>query len=56
VLFVVGGPSATVVFNIPNNPAFVGIHVFAQSATFSAGFNALGVIASNGMDLGVGNT
>jgi hypothetical protein len=55
-LFVVGGPSATVPFNIPNNPAFVGIHVFAESATFSAGFNGLGVIASNGLDLGVGNS
>jgi hypothetical protein len=56
VLFVVGGPSATTVFNIPNVPAYVGIHVFAESATFSAGFNALGVIASNGIDLGVGNS
>jgi hypothetical protein len=55
-LILVGGPSASVPFNIPNNPAFVGIHVFAESAMFSAGFNTLGVIASNGMDLGVGNT
>jgi hypothetical protein len=54
-IFLVGGSTASVVFNIPNVPAYVGIHVFAESATFSAGFNALGVIASNGLDLGIGN-
>jgi len=55
VVFVVGGPSASVPFNIPNVPAYVGIHVFAQSATFSTGLNAFGLISSNGLDLGIGN-
>jgi hypothetical protein len=54
-IFLVGGSTANVAFNIPNVPAYIGIHVFAESATFSAGFNALGVIASNGLDLGIGN-
>jgi hypothetical protein len=55
VVFVVGGPSASVPFNIPNVPAYVGIHVFAQSATFTSGFNSFGLISSNGLDLGIGN-
>jgi hypothetical protein len=53
-VFVVGGPTVTNSIFIPVNNAFVGIHVLAQSATFSAGFNALGVISSNGVDLLVG--
>jgi hypothetical protein len=55
VVFVVGGPSASVPFNIPNVPAYVGIHVFAQSATFTSGLNSFGLISSNGLDLGIGN-
>jgi hypothetical protein len=55
VVFVVGGVSANVPFNIPNVPAYVGIHVYAQSATFTSGYNAFGLLSSNGLDLGIGN-
>src|SRR5262249_33136255 len=55
VVFLPGGPPASVPFNIPNVPAYVGIHVFTQSATFTSGFNAFGLLSSNGLDLGIGN-
>jgi hypothetical protein len=44
--FIVGG--------IPNNPVFVDVVVFGQSATFSPGVNALGVLTSNGIRLRLG--
>lgn len=50
-VFLVAGSSASVALNIPNLPGLGGLHVFSQSATFSTGFNPLGVIASNGVNL-----
>jgi hypothetical protein len=49
-------PSASVPFGIPvpNNVGLVGFQLFAQSATLSAGFNGLGVIASNGGRMEIG--
>lgn len=41
-------------FALPANPVFNGAHVYCQAVTFSAGFNALGAIASNGLDLRAG--
>lgn len=55
IVFVVGGTSATVPLSIPNNGAFIGLHVYVQSATFTSGLNAFGVLSSNGVDLGLGN-
>ena len=52
--FLPSGASGTVGFLVPNNPVLSGLHVFCQSATFSPGVNLLGVLASNGVDLGVG--
>ena len=43
--------TASVPLNVPNNPALAGVRVQCQSATFSSGLNALGVIASNGLTL-----
>ena len=40
---------------IPNAASLQGLHVFAQSFVVATGFNALGVLASNGLDLGLGN-
>lgn len=55
VIFVVSGTTASMPLSVPNNPALTGMHLFAQSATFTTGFNAFGVLSSNGLDLGVGN-
>jgi hypothetical protein len=54
VVFVPSGGTGTLPINVPNNPTLSGLHVYAQSATFSAGLNALGVISSNGLDLLLG--
>lgn len=48
------GTSGTLSFLVPNNPVLTGLHVYCQSATFSPAVNLLGVLASNGVDLGVG--
>jgi len=37
--------------SIPNSPSFIEVNVHCQSATFSSGFHALGVIAGNGLTL-----
>jgi hypothetical protein len=50
-IFVVSGTSASVPLGVPNNPALAGVRVQCQSATFSSGLNALGVLASNGLTL-----
>lgn len=47
--------SVSVPFAMPNNPSLNGTLVFGQSATFSSGFNALGVITSNGVRLQLGS-
>ena len=39
--------------SIPNNPALAGLHVYSQSLTFTAGYNPLGIVFSNGLNLGL---
>jgi hypothetical protein len=51
VVFAGTGTTNTRPVAIPSNPIHAGSHVYVQTATFSPGFNALGVIASNGLDL-----
>ena len=53
-MFLPSGSTGSVPIAIPNNAAYSGVHFFCQSAIFSTGVNALGVAASNGVDLGVG--
>lgn len=53
-VLVVAPPVATFQFGIPNNTTFLGTVLFGQAAAFSAGYNALGVIASNGGEIRVG--
>jgi hypothetical protein len=52
--FIAPGASASVPFFAPNVPGIIGLPLAAQSFTFSAGFNTLGVIASNGLVLTLG--
>jgi hypothetical protein len=49
-------PTTTVVYplGVPSNAALIGVTVLAQSATFSPGFNPLGLIVSNGGRLRLG--
>jgi hypothetical protein len=49
-----GSPTVSTPFNVPNYPGF---HVFCQSVVYdpAAGLTALGAVASNGLDLGIGN-
>src|SRR5262249_14865440 len=49
--FFPAGGTGSVPLNIPNVPAFAGLHLFSQGASFTSGFNALGVLAANGVDL-----
>jgi hypothetical protein len=53
--FTVSGSTASSSLVVPNRAVFVGVHVYAQSGTFTPGLNALGLISSNGVDLRVGN-
>jgi hypothetical protein len=53
-LFLPAGGTGSSSINIPTNASYSGMHVFSQAATFSSGFNTLGVVASNGLDLGLG--
>ena len=48
VVLPLGSPAVPFTLNIPNLAAYIGYSLYAQGASFSAGFNALGVIASNG--------
>ncbi len=48
------GASAQVPFTIPNDPAFAGLPVAGQSFAYSPPLTALGLIASNGMALVIG--
>jgi hypothetical protein len=50
---VIGGQSAFPLA-LPNAVSFLGVQLYAQSAPFTAGLNAAGIIASNGMCLKVG--
>lgn len=40
---------------IPNNPVFNGVLIFGQAASFTSGFNPLGVITSNGLRMTLGS-
>jgi hypothetical protein len=46
----IGNTSITV----PDNPAFVGVHIYSQSAPLVPGANALGLLFSNGLDTRIG--
>jgi hypothetical protein len=50
-IFLVSAATGSVPQSIPNSPSFAGVQVHCQSATFSPGFDPLGVIASNGLTL-----
>jgi hypothetical protein len=52
--FIVAPPLHPFSIAIPGATSLLGTIVFAQAATVSAGFNQLGVIASNGGELRVG--
>jgi len=49
-----GSSTASTTFNVPN---MIGLHVLAQSFVYdpAAGLTALGAVASQGIDLGIGN-
>ena len=49
--FVPTGSSFNVPLPIPNNSNLAGIRLNAQSLTFSTGFNPLGILTSNGIEL-----
>ena len=48
------GGTSTYVMSIPNNNAFQGLPIGSQTWAFAPGINALGVVASNGVRLIVG--
>jgi hypothetical protein len=50
-IFLVGGPTSSMALSIPNMPSLAGLHVYSQSIAFSAGYNALGLVFSNGLNL-----
>lgn len=50
-IFIPAGGAGTQAFNIPNDPGLSGVIILAQSAAFSPGANALGVVTSNGVRL-----
>lgn len=50
-IFIPAGGTGTQAFNIPNDAGLSGVIMLAQSAAFSPGANALGVVTSNGMRL-----
>ena len=50
------GPFAqSVPFAVPNVPAFVGGSLFSQALAIAPGVNAFGLVASNGLELELGN-
>jgi hypothetical protein len=49
--FTVAGSSATSSFNVPVDSSIAGLHLYAQALTITPGFNVLGLLASNGVDL-----
>jgi hypothetical protein len=53
-VFVVSGSSTTFNFAIPNLPVYNGQLLYGQSASFTSGYNPLGILASNGVRLVVG--
>lgn len=55
ILFLPTGATADVGLRVSNNPAFLGLQFACQSAVYAPGANALQVIASNGVQLTLGN-
>jgi len=53
-VFVPAGTMGTMPFGVPNAASLLGTHVFFQAAAFAIGFNPLGIISSNGLDLRIG--
>lgn len=51
----IGSPSATLSFSIPNDAGLVGLPLNVQSASYVPGINPLNVITSNGIRSVVGN-
>ena len=54
-VFIASGSSFAQPLPIPSSAGYAGINLMAQSAAFSSGANALGVVLSNGLDLRLGN-
>lgn len=52
-VFLIGGSSSSLPFLVPNNPFLLGVNVYAQSAAYAVGSNALGVVFSNGLHLAI---
>ncbi len=50
----IGLPGATLPFAIPNDMNLVGANVYHQAVVVAAGFNSLGVIATNGLKFRIG--
>ncbi|MCA8964109.1 MAG: hypothetical protein KDC48_04455 [Planctomycetes bacterium] len=48
------GPTGSLNFNIPNDPAYIGLPIYGQSIAIVPGVNTLGAINSNGADLTIG--
>jgi hypothetical protein len=42
-------------FSIPNSASLAGVKLFSQSAPFTGGLNAAGILTSNGMCIRIGN-
>lgn len=48
-------PTFSLPLSIPNDPVWIGTHVFGQALTRAVGVNPLGFVSSNGLDITVGN-
>lgn len=55
VWFTLGNPQVSSPFTVPNNPGLNGVQIFAQSLSFTAGQNPIGILTSNGVRLFVGS-
>ena len=53
-LLLVSGSTAPFGLAIPTGTTWSGLHLYVQAATLSSGFNALGALSSNGIDLRLG--
>ena len=53
--FQIGGPTASTVVSIPNDPFFVGQSFFSQAIGLDATANAAGIISSNGVSCLMGS-
>ncbi len=52
-----GSPTASTAFAVPSAPFAIGVHILAQSFVYdpAANLTLVGALASNGIDLGIGN-